>query len=209
MNQLYVFEGEIEVNFPNEMKTLIKEASCLDKMGFELSEITLNVALQSLKFKEYIESLNTMLTAHQKVLKMKGYYNNLSLQALQQLNEVERGLLRSHLAKLDDSLTPGLSALNWYSLGIMEFIKTCTNAINQFNSIVSQVKKNSTAIESILGEVVKTQLFVGAGSQDQTKELSQFLDDFETHIDNTIEKLISRTNTLPQFLTKVHILILK
>lgn len=120
---------------------------------------------------------------------------------------MERGLLKIHLVILDDSLTPGLSALNWYSLGIMEFIKTCTNAINQFNSVVSQVKKNTTAIESILGEVVKTQLFVGAVSLDQTKELSQFLDDFETHIDNTIEKLITRTNTIPQFLIKVTILL--
>eukprot|EP00210_Caulerpa_lentillifera_P005286 g5050.t1 len=181
--------GAVEVNFPSKMNTLIKEASCLDKMGFELSEITLNVALQSHKFKEYVESLNTMLSNYQK--------------AVHQLNEVESGLLKTHLTSLEQSLSPGLSALNWYSLGIGEFIKACNNAINRFNSLVSQVKKSSSAIEEVLGEVIKTPLFIASESHNEIKELSQFMDDFETHIDETIEKLLKRTNTIPQFLTKI------
>ena len=43
-------------------------------------------------------------------------------------------------------LGPGYTPLNWNSLGIPEFVETCNNAINEFQSLVNQVQKNSSII---------------------------------------------------------------
>lgn len=49
------------MNFGDELKVLIHETKCLDKMGLEVPEIALNVALQDQNFRSCIEDLNSML----------------------------------------------------------------------------------------------------------------------------------------------------
>ena len=46
---------------------MIRETKCLDKMGFEVPEIALNVALQDQNFQSCIEELNNMLEHYHQV----------------------------------------------------------------------------------------------------------------------------------------------
>jgi hypothetical protein len=55
------------------------------------------------------------------------------------MNATEARLLRSRLNKLYHVLDPGLSDLTWNALGIADFVKNSTIAINEFRNVVAQV----------------------------------------------------------------------
>ena len=49
------------VNFHADLILVIRETRYLDRMGFRIPEIALNVALQDDKFNSWLEGLNVML----------------------------------------------------------------------------------------------------------------------------------------------------
>ena len=53
--------GDVEVNFHSDLIRLIHETRYLDRMGFHIPEIALNVALQDDKYNVWLEGLNVML----------------------------------------------------------------------------------------------------------------------------------------------------
>jgi hypothetical protein len=59
--------GRVEVNFHTDLTRLIRETRYLDRMGFTLPEIALNVALQEDKFLHWLEGLNAMLAKYYQV----------------------------------------------------------------------------------------------------------------------------------------------
>lgn len=69
------------------------------------------------------------------------------------LTKVENELLKERLAALDQVLTPGFRSLNWNSLGIPDFLTLCNKAMNEFNSLLHQVHKNSSIIEGVVSSI--------------------------------------------------------
>lgn len=65
----------------------------------------------------------------------------------------ERNLLDGMLADLEACLEPGISVLNWNSLGIPEFAARARRAINEFATRVSQVLKHKHDIEASVAEI--------------------------------------------------------
>lgn len=128
--------GKVEVNFHGDLIELIRETRYLDRMGFPIPEIALNVALQEVKYHQWLEGLDLML---------QHYYDVIS-----QLLPIESDLMKRKLDELEVSLQPGFTILNWNSLGIPEFITACSKAINTFQQVVKQVQKNSSIIEQVV-----------------------------------------------------------
>lgn len=54
-------DGEVVVNFDDALQVMIKEIQGLDKMGIEVPEVAMNVALQGPHFQKCLEDLNRVL----------------------------------------------------------------------------------------------------------------------------------------------------
>ena len=102
---------QVYTNFKPELTDTIKETKHLDRMGFKVPEIALNVALQEEKYHNFVESINSMLRSYHGVV--------------DSLDNIEKKLLQQHLSELKRVMKPGFTRLNWNSLGIPEFIARC------------------------------------------------------------------------------------
>ena len=105
-------EAPFAVNFSPGLLQLIREAKYLDRLGFPVPELAVNVALQEGRFRQQIEGLVALLE-HRR-------------QAVAELTSAERSLLADHLARVDQALMPGLQRLNWVSLAVPEFVSEAT-----------------------------------------------------------------------------------
>ena len=132
-------DANVFVNFHPDLRRLISETRYLDRMGFTIPETALNIALQEEKYHTYVEGINAMLKAY--------------TQIKSSLTKVENELLKERLAALDQVLTPGFRSLNWNSLGIPDFLTLCNKAMNEFNSLLHQVHKNSSIIEGVVSSI--------------------------------------------------------
>lgn len=79
-------------------------------------------------------------------------------QVISQLTAVEKNLMSQKLYNLEHCLDPGLTRLNWNSLGIKEFIDSCTKSIHEFQSLMNQVQKNSAIIEKVVAGIATARL---------------------------------------------------
>eukprot|EP00958_Prasinococcus_capsulatus_P027403 scaffold5502_cov390-Prasinococcus_capsulatus_cf.AAC.6 len=184
-------EGFPQVNFHRDLTCMICEAKCLAKLGFELSETALNIALQEENFLTYIDGLQNML----------GQY----CEAINSLSPVERELLATRMACLQKVLGPGFDPLNWNSLGLPEFIGTCIKAINEFNATVHQVQKSSLAICKVVDAIATTSLVPAGYSESSTEvmDLHEFADAAERHRCEAMERLLPMYRTIGPLLGKV------
>ena len=147
------------MNFHHDLVKLIREAKYLDKMGFKIPETALNVALQDEKYLNQREQMMVMLNAYKA--------------AVTSLTPVEATVFSEKLKRLRAVLQPGYSPLNWNSLGILEFVEKCKEAINEFASLVTQVKKNGGVIEQVAADISAARVVfdppVGAETLDATE----------------------------------------
>ena len=139
MTDAFPLHETIKVNFRPELKDIIKESKYLDKIGFTIPEAALNVALQEDKYYNLVENLNSMLRNLRNVV--------------EPLNAAERKLLLTHLNEVKRIMKPGLTRLNWNSLGIPEYIHKCNQEINKVSSLVNQIRKNSANITHIIDQI--------------------------------------------------------
>lgn len=58
----------VSVNFGLALTTMMREARYLDRMGFTIPDLVLNVALQEDKYHQCVEGITTMLDTYYKVM---------------------------------------------------------------------------------------------------------------------------------------------
>ena len=129
----------LKVNFRTDLKEMIRETKFLEKMGFAMPETAINIALQEDKYMTYVEILEKMLFDYHQVL--------------DSMDEAEKILLQSHIKDVKRVISPGLTRLNWNSLGITDYVNRCNLEINRLVTILNHVQKNSHAISSIVEEM--------------------------------------------------------
>ena len=59
---------EFVVNFSPELSVIIRESCCMEKLGFHVSDLARNVALQEEKFLEYRSGLENSLSRYHSLL---------------------------------------------------------------------------------------------------------------------------------------------
>lgn len=129
-------EGEnrrYKVNFDPKLKVIIREAKFLDRIGKDIPNTIINIALQEKDYMHHIDKLNQLL---------RGYNS-----ALQQLRPVEKGLLEQNINKLNSLMDKGEHNHNWFSLSIPEFIKECNDGIDSFKETKGRVLQHANNIE--------------------------------------------------------------
>jgi len=132
------------VNFSPELATLIRECKLLDRMGYPVPDIVMNVALQDDKLSQYCARLQTMLDR---------YHATLS-----KLTPVEANLMQVQLARLRATIRPGFSPLNWNSLHVNAYISDVSKALQDFDNVLSQVRKSCTMLDDAVTTIAEANL---------------------------------------------------
>jgi len=114
-----------QVNFSPQLKVIIREAKFLDRIGKNIPQTIINIALQEKEYMRHVDKLNQLL---------RGYTS-----ALSNLKPVEKKLLQTQIARLNTRMDKGSENHNWFSLSISEYIKDCQNAIDGFKETKSRV----------------------------------------------------------------------
>ncbi|KAI9351727.1 dynein heavy chain, N-terminal region 1-domain-containing protein [Zopfochytrium polystomum] len=182
----------IVVNFKSELKDIIKEAKYLDKLGFTIPEAALNVALQEEKYYAFVEHLESML---------KNYH-----EVVGSLDAAEHKLLSQHIGELHRVMKPGLTRLNWNSLGIPDFIQRCNQEINKFSSMVNQIKKNAANVASAVDMIAKTML-VAEPPADKVLDAHEFFDFINKYRATALEGIVQKYKGIGPLLIKLESLV--
>ena len=142
----------------------------------------MNIALQEKEYYRNVDKLNKML---------REYYSTIN-----SLKDVEKYLLRNHLAKLEDKFHPGTSSYNFNSLGISDFIRSCMEEIKKFRDIKNKVEEKTRNIEDIIRTIEEAKIlkdfdFKLAVKTKHQEELSlqQFVDYFDEYLSTEVESL--------------------
>ncbi|VDO55384.1 unnamed protein product [Schistosoma margrebowiei] len=139
---LYQAEGtnRIIVALDPEILVVYREIELLSKWGLDIPEIAVELSQKETQLKLHYNKLKSMLTS---------------------INEIEVNLdpmfiklMRAQFAHLQNLLKPGLSLLNWTSLGINHFIDDVTSYINQLKLLSERAHDlEKYRIEQILNEI--------------------------------------------------------
>ena len=109
-------DKKYQVNFNPKLKVIIREAKFLDRIGKDIPNTIINIALQEKDYMKNIDKLNQLLRS----------YNA----AMLEMRPVEKKLLEKQILSLNYSMDKGLHNHNWFSLSIPEYIRECTKAID-------------------------------------------------------------------------------
>eukprot|EP01135_Chromosphaera_perkinsii_P002697 Nk52_evm65s226 gene=Nk52_evmTU65s226 len=177
----------IEVNFNPSLSEIMKETKYLDRMGFTIPEVALDITLQEDKYFSYIDGLSRML---------KGYND-----VLLSLDAAEIDLLHKQLNELNRVMKPGFERLNWNSLGIPDFIRKCNQAITKFQALVFRVKKNASDIQLRIDEIAATD-FLLISPEKLPLDFQGFLDALHECRAHTSERILAQYRAIGPLIVK-------
>ena len=132
------------VNFSPAMRTLIREASHLDKLGLRIPYAAQNLALQEQTYNDLQRQLAQVMTQHKALLKT--------------LTPIESEALASYVAVLEKKLSEGCWPLNWTSLHIRTFIDRANTALRVFRSVLLNIRKSSAMVEACIHDIESAML---------------------------------------------------
>jgi dynein heavy chain len=179
---ILIKEGAVDnrkykVNFNPQLKVIIREAKFLDRIGKEIPNTIINIALQEKDYMRHIDKLNQLL---------RGYNS-----ALQNLRPVEKGLLEQNINKLNSLMDKGELNHNWFSLSIPEFIRECQDGIESFKETKGRVLQHANNIEKKVQNIenavlVKTINF----ANQEIMGITEFSEYFDQHREKIIAELV-------------------
>ncbi|KAL8274185.1 hypothetical protein Esti_001870 [Eimeria stiedai] len=183
--------GTYAVNFRPELWVFMQEARHLNQLGVHEAPVAvLNVALHKERFYQHYVLLESL------VEKLNCTISN-TLPAY-------KNLLSRQIAELHRAALPGLTTLNWTSLGLEDFVASCLKALTVFKATCEQVFKNVKAIEQIVKEIESSQLIRDINWDSfEPFNIQDYYDYFENHRAREVEKLRSRYEAITSYLKKV------
>ncbi|WIA10356.1 hypothetical protein OEZ85_010548 [Tetradesmus obliquus] len=183
----------VVVNFHPELRVLMSEAHYLDRKGFNIPPLALQVALQEDEYRAWTERLEWLLELYYKVTGA--------------LSPVEASLLSTRLQDLERCLEPGLVRLNWNNRGIDAFVASTSKAIQEFQGLHHSVQKNSAIVEKLVSGLAAAKLVADLPEGADVMELQEFYEYMEQHRAAVVESAVQRYRSLTPLLGKVEELV--
>ncbi|XP_048577391.1 dynein axonemal heavy chain 5 isoform X1 [Nematostella vectensis] len=136
---------ELFVNFDPQIVELIQEAKCMARLNLEIPN-----SAQVLRLKE--EQIKSSSNRLVDVLKD---YNHV----VSGIPEVFVPLMKPFLNRVDETVKPGLTMLNWTSMNIMQYIDNIQVSIRGLERLTKEIKDiQECRIEAVLEEIGSTPL---------------------------------------------------
>uniref|UniRef100_A0A7S2K9S5 AAA+ ATPase domain-containing protein n=1 Tax=Leptocylindrus danicus TaxID=163516 RepID=A0A7S2K9S5_9STRA len=179
-------------NFPLETLTCIAEAKHFDQMGFTIPQQILGIALQEETYHRYILELNKMVKSCNSII--------LSL------SPIEKCVLKKQLNELLGVLRPGLLTLNWTSLRISFFIDSSNRAIEKFFLALSEVRKQSLAIENVVTKIRQSSLIHENDFQcNASISIPEFCEIVDSKCSERVENIVEQYRSIQPIMVKLEI----
>jgi len=186
-------DGEVSVNFPAALLELMREAKCLDKMGFSIGKTVLNIALREQQYIHVYNSLKHTIANYRR--------------ALDELDPSLRELCSSKAASLKASMSLGFTALNWVSLGSNDFIDKTNKEISTFVGFVRLIDKNASTISDIVKNIQCAKLVPSEaklfGDEKEGLDLQNMFSRIENHRAEVVEGLLKQHDQINPLLCKI------
>ncbi|RKP21444.1 hypothetical protein ROZALSC1DRAFT_11414, partial [Rozella allomycis CSF55] len=178
------------VNYKPELKDIVREAKYLDRMNFTIPSSALNIALQEEKYHSYVEQLSMMLKSYNEQLNM--------------LDSAEKKLLVEQIQGLKRVLKPGLTRLNWNSLGITDFLQRANQEISKFAALVNQVHKNATNIAHAVDSIAKATLLKEPSLKDEElMDAQEFFESMNKSKNVIVDGLVQKYTSITPLMIKM------
>ncbi|XP_028981786.1 dynein heavy chain 10, axonemal [Diachasma alloeum] len=116
-----------EVNFDWEVFEIIHEAELLEYLGYALPEPVRDVGIQRDRLRGDIESAQTMIDEYNEIIN--------------KLDNADIKLLKNAIQQIEKRIQPGVTRLNWYTLGISDYAEESKKLLKNLTSIVGQVNQ--------------------------------------------------------------------
>ena len=186
-------DGEVAVNFPAGLLELMREAKCLDKMGFSIGKTVLNIALREQQYIMLFNSLKHTIANYRRTL--------------DELDPSLRELCSSKAASLKTSMSLGFTALNWVSLGSHDFIDKTNKEISTFVGFVRLIDKNASTIADIVKNIQSAKLVPSEaqlfGDEKEGLDLQHVFSRIENHRAEVVEGLLKQHEQINPLLCKI------
>ena len=180
--------GRMKCNFSLPLHAIIKESDYLSEMNFEIPEVAMKTMLAEDHFIDLKRAIQGMLELYHEAV---------------DLTDVEKSLYSVKLDELRTILQPGFHPLNWNSLGIFEYCERCTNAINEFTTLVNQVNKSSGIIEDIIKEISTTEVIVEPPHGEELLDMQEMCEFIEKGRREIVDRLVGKYRSIGPLLGKV------
>ena len=122
--------GELRVNFDDELRQLIRESKCLDRLEVgDLPDAARLIVYQEKRIKKTVSEIENLIKK----------YNELSLKITKNSTSISK-LLTPHLESLDKVvLKPAMYNLSWTSLNIENYLAVSKAHLGRLESLVASV----------------------------------------------------------------------
>ena len=124
------------INYDTNLKESLIECYYLTKLGFRLPESINQIILQYSKFEQLSNELRLML---------EDYHFTIA-----SLDTIEVSLLKSYVDQIQRTIKPGTSRILFGEIGNLDYINECKMQLQQFHSILNQIRKISLDIREHL-----------------------------------------------------------
>ncbi|XP_011310250.1 dynein heavy chain 10, axonemal [Fopius arisanus] len=129
MDDKIMIENQLrfEVNFDWEVFKIIHEVELLEYLGYVLPEPVKDVGIQKDRLRGDIESAQGMVDEYNAIIN--------------ELDNADVKLLKNTIQQIEKRIQPGVTRLNWYSLGISDYAAEAKKLLKNLKSIVGQVNQ--------------------------------------------------------------------
>ncbi|EDQ84604.1 uncharacterized protein MONBRDRAFT_30113, partial [Monosiga brevicollis MX1] len=135
----------LKVNYLPELRILMAESKYLDILELQVPEKLVNLTLQDEKHHQLQHQLQLVID------RLHG--------VLSSLDAASERLLALHLKQLTICIYPGLTRINWTSLGVADFASRCEDAMDRFETVWNPIQKIATDIQYNVEHIRNAKLF--------------------------------------------------
>lgn len=178
-----------KVNFDPKLKVIIREAKFLDRIGKNIPDTIINIALQEKDYARNIDKLNQLLRSYDSVLV--------------DLKPIEQSLLQNQIGTLNGIMRKGVENHNWFSLSITEYINECNRAIEQFKQIKTRVVGHAINLQKKIENIESAVLIRPISQSTDVMELQAFSDYFDPHRFKVVADLVHDYEEITNFLKQI------
>ncbi|XP_055955514.1 dynein axonemal heavy chain 5 isoform X2 [Patella vulgata] len=136
---------ELFLNFDPQILSMIRETECMSRLGLDIPPIAIKMRAKQIEYKDNYNALQMMLEENQRVRA--------------KIPQAFETLMGHHLAKVDDAIEPGITTLNWMSLGIGDYIANVYAKLADLELLMNRAHDvTEFRIDTILRDMASTKL---------------------------------------------------
>ncbi|ESO89757.1 hypothetical protein LOTGIDRAFT_192667 [Lottia gigantea] len=136
---------ELFLNFDPQILSMIRETDCMGRLGLDIPPMAIKMRAKQAEYKDHYNALQMMLDENQRVRA--------------KIPVAFESLMGQHLAHVDEAIEPGITTLNWMSLGIDDYIKNVYAALADLELLMDRAHDvTEFRIDAILKEMASTKL---------------------------------------------------